>query len=58
MLGAGEVGEDVMAQSSSDSFWVYDPDRLLGVLVDAQRRSSVEHLRALCLTVTPKYSGL
>lgn len=43
-----------MVTSSSDSFKIYIPDRLSGVLLDAQRSSSAKRPSALCLTVDPK----
>lgn len=56
MLGTGEVGEDVTAKSSSDSFKIYVPDRLSGGVLDAQRGSSAKRPSAEHLTVDPKYS--
>lgn len=56
MLGTGDDGEDVTAKSSSDLFKSYDPDRLPGVLLDAQRGSPAKRPGAVCLTVDPKCS--
>lgn len=55
MLGTGEVGEDVdeLFRLIQD---LRHPDRLTGVLLDAQRSSSAKRPSALCLTVDPSYS--